>query len=249
MKILHFFFISEAQAKAVAELAASGCKDKKAYQQAIKEKPSFDIALFGRMVADDPNLNYDAAAQVAHAISTHAVHTEYDYFTAVDDMKSEDQSGAGHLGTVEFNSSTLYRYATVNVSELAKWTGADTAKVVCGFAEAFIRSMPTGKQNTFANRTLPDMVYVAVRCDQPVNLAGAFECPVKCGNDGYVEKSCNALLSYADKMYSSFADKPELALGCGGIAALAEYSDVMPLNTLLDHLGTYIAEKCGKEEK
>ena len=78
-----------------------------------------DMALFGRMVADDPSLNYDAAAQVAHSISTHAVQNEYDYFTAVDDCQAEDNAGAGHLGTVEYNSSTLYRYATVNVMELA----------------------------------------------------------------------------------------------------------------------------------
>ena len=70
------------------------------------------------MVASDPSLNYDAAAQVAHAISTHSVQNEFDYFTAVDDLSPEDNAGAGHLGTVEFSSSTLYRYATVNVDEL-----------------------------------------------------------------------------------------------------------------------------------
>lgn len=86
-----------------------------------------DMALFGRMVADEPSLNYDAAAQVAHSISTHAVQNEYDYFTAVDDCQAEDNAGAGHLGTVEYNSSTLYRYATVNVMELAGQLGAEQA--------------------------------------------------------------------------------------------------------------------------
>lgn len=70
------------------------------------------------MVADDADLNVDAASQVAHSISTHAVQNEYDYFTAVDDCSPEDSAGAGHLGTTEFNSSTLYRYATVNVAQL-----------------------------------------------------------------------------------------------------------------------------------
>lgn len=128
------------------------------------------------MVASDPSLNYDAAAQVAHSISTHAVQNEYDYFTAVDDCAPEDNAGAGHLGTVEYNSSTLYRYATVNTAELAEQLGAkEVPGVVRAFADAFIRSMPTGKQNTFANRTLPDAVYVTIRGDQPVNLCGAFE--------------------------------------------------------------------------
>lgn len=242
------FFISSEQAKAIAGLVIAGEKDKNAYKLAMKEHQSFDIALFGRMVADDPNLNCDAAAQVAHAISTHAVHTEYDYFTAVDDLQREDQSGAGHLGTVEFNSATLYRYATVNVTELAKNAGNDTAKVVRGFAEAFIRSMPTGKQNTFANRTLPDMVYITVRDDQPVNLSGAFENAVKKNDGGYVERSCTALLAYAGKMYSTFADAPVRAFGCSTDASLGEYCEVLPLKELLTQLEVCIAEINGGEE-
>ena len=121
------FFMSSAQAKALAELAVAGSTDKKEYQKALKAAPSMDMALFGRMVADDPSLKYDAAAQVAHSISTHAVQNEYDYFTAVDDCQVEDNAGAGHLGTVEYNSSTLYRYATVNVMELAGRLGAAQA--------------------------------------------------------------------------------------------------------------------------
>ena len=121
-------------------------------KKALKTLPSVDMALFGRMVADDPSLNFDAACQVAHAISTHAVQNEFDYFTAVDDCAPEDNAGAGHLGTVEFNSATLYRYATVNACALEENLKADTPQAVRAFVEAFVRSMPTGKQNTFANR-------------------------------------------------------------------------------------------------
>ena len=171
-------FMSKGQAKALAQLIISGNADKKAYKEAMQKEPSYDMALFGRMVASDPSLNYDAAAQVAHSISTHTIHNEYDYFTAVDDCAPEDNAGAGHLGTVEFNSFTMYRYATVNVMELYRHLGKYTAEVVEGFIKAFICSMPTGKQNTFANRTLPDAVYITVRKDQPLNLCGAFERPV-----------------------------------------------------------------------
>ena len=133
------FFMSTAQAKALAELAVEGSADKKQYRDALKAAPSMDMALFGRMVADDPSLNYDAAAQVAHSISTHAVQNEYDYFTAVDDCQAEDNAGASHLGTVEYNSSTLYRYATVNVMELAGQLGAaQAAETVRAFGEAFL---------------------------------------------------------------------------------------------------------------
>ena len=77
------------------------------------------------MVADDPSLNEDASCQVAHAISTHSIQYEFDFFTAVDDLSPEDNAGAGMLGTVEFNSSTLYRYANIAVHEFLKQLNND----------------------------------------------------------------------------------------------------------------------------
>ena len=226
------FFMSRAQGAALAALAVEGNADKKAYKEALAANPSVDMALFGRMVAKDQLLNYDAAAQVAHSISTHAVHNEYDYFTAVDDCSPGDNAGAGHLGTVEFNSSTLYRYATVNVMELAGLLGAEAApRVVRGFVEAFVRSMPTGKQNTFANRTLPDAVYVALRTDQPVNLSGAFEKPVVSKN-GYVEESEARLTAYAEKTYAEYVEPPYLAFCVG--EAFGKIAQPMPFSGLLD---------------
>ena len=196
------FFMSTAQAKALAELAVAGSTNKKEYQKALGAAPSMDMALFGRMVADDPSLNYDAAAQVAHSISTHAVQNEYDYFTAVDDCQAEDNAGAGHLGTVEYNSSTLYRYATVNVMELAGQLGAEqAAETVRAFGEAFLFSMPTGKQNSFANRTLPDAVYVTIREDQPVNLCGAFERAVPRSTQVYRKASKDSGVPWSGRLY------------------------------------------------
>lgn len=170
---------------------------------------------------------------MAHAISTHAVHNEYDYFTAVDDCTSEDNSGAGHLGTVEYNSSTLYRYATVNAAELVRYLGEDTPKAVRNFAEAFITSMPTGKQNTFANRTRPDAVYVTVRRDQPVNMAGAFEKPV-ITKGGYVEQSIKSLIDYAKESYEDYVNEPEMAFAVG--RELEPLAATMNLTKLLDEL-------------
>ena len=235
------FFISQAQIKSLAQLAVEECADKKEYKKALSTAPSVDIALFGRMVADDPSLNFDAAAQVAHSISTHAVQNEYDYFTAVDDCQVEDNAGAGHLGTVEYNSATLYRYATVNVMELERHLGAKkAAEVVRSFGEAFIRSMPTGKQNTFANRTLPDAVYVTIREDQPVNLCGAFERAVRKSTEGYAEPSKSALQAYAQQLYQSFAEAPAESFTVGtGLEALAP---AQPLNTMLDALEEAVKE-------
>ena len=241
------FFISRKQLEALARLSVEGSKDGKAYKSAVSDNPSIDIALFGRMVASDPTLNTDAAAQVAHSISTHVVNNEYDYFTAVDDCMPEDNAGAGHLGSVEYNSSTLYRYATVCIPELYKNLGNDTARAARAFAEAFILSMPTGKQNTFANRTLPSLVYLTLRKDQPVNLVGAFEKPVPDSEQGYVNESAKRLIEYAEKTYRTFADKPETAYGVGELERLESIADVMPLSSMLDRLQEDISRMTSEE--
>lgn len=236
------FFVSQSQLDSLADIAVEtegGKFDKKACQAALKANPAVDVALFGRMVADTPSLKFDAAAQVAHAISTHAMHNEYDYFTAVDDCAPEDNAGAGHLGTVEYNSSTLYRYATVDVSELASNLGERTPEAVRAFIRAFILSMPTGKKNTFANNVLPNAVYVTVRHDQPISLVGAFESPVKTRDSGYVENSISALVKHAHAIYSEYLGEPDAAFAIGhGMDALAE---TMTLNTLLDKV-----EECAR---
>ena len=232
------FFISNEQVKALAELAVSGETGKKKYAEALKIHPSIDMVMFGRMVASDPSLNYDATVQVAHSISTHTVHTEYDYFTAVDDCSSEDNAGAGHLGTTEFNSATLYRYATINVSELKKFAGERTAEAVSDFARAFVQSMPTGKINAYANFTVPDDVYITVRRDQPINLCGAFERPVRSKAEGYVKGSESAFNDYTQKVYTNFAEAPAAAFGTGdGTATLI---DTEPLSQVFDDLQTYL---------
>lgn len=241
------FFLSHAQAEALARLIVEGSSDKKAYHDALESSPSIDMALFGRMVASDPSLNYDASAQVAHSISTHRVQNEYDYFTAVDDCAPEDNAGAGHLGTVEYNSSTLYRYATINLSELAEHLGKeDAVKAVRVFAEAFIRSMPTGKQNTFANRTLPNAVYVTLRTDQPVNLCGAFEQAVPSSADGYAEASRQRLVSHAKQVYGDFSGEPQYSFTVG--RGLEELAEPVPLQTMLDELSKAVAQQLSENE-
>lgn len=206
MKVL--YFMGSLQAEKLAQAAIDGVTDKKGLQEYAKGNPDIDIALFGRMVADSTDLNEEAAAQVSHAISTHAVQTEFDFFTAVDDLSSEDNAGAGMLGTVEFNSSTMYRYANISVHELAeKFKNDKTLKdSLALFIEAFAKSMPTGKVNTFANQTLPEALVITLRNDRPVSLVSAFEEPVKSTN-GYVTKSVEKLATEYTKV-EKFVNKP-----------------------------------------
>ncbi|MDI9588956.1 MAG: type I-E CRISPR-associated protein Cas7/Cse4/CasC [Acidobacteriota bacterium] len=206
-------FLSKSQVRALAELAIAtqGKPGKKEALQTLQSENALDMALFGRMVADAPTLNIDAACQVAHAISTHAVETEFDYFTAVDDYKAltdESDAGAGMIGTVEFVSSCLYRYATINVDQLVNnlESEEDARTSIEAFLKAFVRSMPSGKVNTFANNTLPAGVYVTLR-EGPMSLVGAFENAVRSDRgEGYVHKSVDSLVNYAQDMYSAYGE-------------------------------------------
>jgi CRISPR system Cascade subunit CasC len=175
-----------------------------------RQENSIDIALFGRFVADHADLQVDAAAQVAHAISVHPVETEFDYFTAVDENPGEE-SGAGMIGTVEFNSATLYRYACLDVDRLADNLGDTLAaqRAVEAFLRSFVRSMPTGKQATFANRTVPEAVVVLVRDSQPINLVGAFEKPVtESDRAGRVKQAAEALRDEAAGVERAYSETP-----------------------------------------
>lgn len=207
--------VSQGQLDKLAQYAIDNEElDKKEVKKVLKGDQSLDLALFGRMVADNPELNVDASAQVAHAVSTHEVVPEYDYFTALDDEQGEDTAGAAMLGAIDFNSATLYRYANVNVNELAhNLNTEDAIKGTTSFIKDFLLSMPTGKQNTFANKTLPSYVMVTVRTDTPVNLVSAFEEPVTSRN-GYVKLSIEKLeTEYART--EEFVDQPVVNLVLG----------------------------------
>lgn len=202
------FFLGDSQAQKLAQAAIDDVSDKKELQKILKENPAIDIALFGRMVADDPSLNEDASSQVAHAISTHAIQNEFDFFTAVDDLSPEDNAGAGMLGNVEFNSSTLYRYANVAIHELNRQLGDKEATIntLKLFIEAFANSLPTGKVNTFANQTIPQALVVTLREDRPISLVSAFEKPIR-SMEGYTKKSVEALADEFSKV-EKFLEKP-----------------------------------------
>ena len=212
-----------------------------------------DIALFGRMLADAPALNTDASCQVAHALSVDRVTQEYDYFTAVDDCVSEDNAGAGMIGSVEFNSSTLYRYATVDLNNLLSQLGdaQATAEGLTAFVEAFVRSMPTGKQNTFANRTLPSTVVVAFRKSQPVNVVSAFEDPVRPMEGSSIsEQAENRLAKEMKRFDDAYGVKPEKAwlVSTNDDPKFEDGVERVTLSTLLESVKAGALEVLSEEE-
>ncbi|MFF5037941.1 type I-E CRISPR-associated protein Cas7/Cse4/CasC [Nocardia salmonicida] len=223
----YLLFVGNGQLDAVIDLIAENATelvglDDAALAEQMKKLPvaeqfrdnhPLDVALFGRMVADIPSLNVDAAVQVAHALSTHAVEAEFDYFTAVDDTNEKDDPGAGMIGTIGFNSATLYRYATIGLDQLRHNLGETDAvlEAVDVFVDSFARSMPTGHTNSFAHRTLPSLVAITVRDDQPVNLVSAFEKPITSLQGGIAELSALKLAAEQHRTTEMWGDKPSHA--------------------------------------
>ncbi|GFO83044.1 MAG: type I-E CRISPR-associated protein Cas7/Cse4/CasC [Methyloceanibacter sp.] len=181
------------------------------------KRKSADVALFGRMLAEATDLNVDAAAQMAHAISTHKLSQEMDYWTAADDLKDQSEgedAGAGMLGTAEFNASVFYRYASVNLdqlgrnlgekSEKSEWVNEPelTRKTINAFLLASYDAVPTGKLNGHAHFNPPFVALAAVRTKgMPLNLCNAFLDPVRAriGRD-IGAASADALLAHLKRM-------------------------------------------------
>jgi CRISPR system Cascade subunit CasC len=242
-------FLSRSQIGALAEAALHhhSLGSYPADVKSLAEKAnSIDLACFGRMVAEEKGpKNVDAAVQVAHAISVHAVEEQFDYFTAVDDHKAADEdedAGAGMIGTVEFNSSTLYRYATVDVVRLEENLGDPAAvrAAVEAFVSCFVTSMPTGKQNTFANRTLPDAVLVQIRDDQPVNYVGAFEDAIV-STSGRAAQAVSRMAEHAAGLDRAYGLAPLASYAAGPLAA--PLGDVRPWPDVVPTVGALVADR------
>jgi len=181
---------------------------KKALDKVFNGGKAVDVALFGRMLADMPEKNQNAACQVAHAISTHAVEREFDFYTAVDDLKPEDNAGADMMGTVEFNSACFYRYAVIDWEKLLDNLQGDNELAKRGlraFLEGFVVAEPSGKQNTFAAHNPPEFVATSVRRNAfPRNLANAFETAIREKNKSLTERSAVELMNKSKALQAAF---------------------------------------------
>ena len=213
-----------------------------------KSRLSVDVALFGRMLAVMPEKNQNAACQVAHAISTHAVEREFDFYTAVDDLKPEDTAGADMMGTVEFNSACFYRYAVVDWDKLVKNLQGDTELAAGGlraFLEGFVVAEPTGKQNTFAAHNPPEFVAISVRhSSAPRNLANAFEKAIRVKKDeSLTRRSAEELAKKAKALQDAFGGEERTFVLNLAEAELNGFGDSAPsLKELLDKTLSVVKE-------
>lgn len=204
--------------------AAISAEIKKELNDKLDGGKAVDLALFGRMLADLPGKRRDAACQVAHPISTHIVEREFDYYTAVDDLKPDDNPGADMLGTIEFNSACMYRYLAVDLEQLAKNLGGDFDifyKGIETFLMASALAIPTGKQNSFAAFNYPDYYLSVVRTKTaPQNMANAFEKPISKNEYRDSSLTCASICRF-----EKYWEKNEKIFGTAGNYTVLNCSD------------------------
>lgn len=195
-----------------------------------------DIAMFGRMLADEPSFNRDAAVQISHAITTHRVTVEDDWFSAVDDLKKRgpdaEDAGAGHLGEVGFGSGVFYLYACVNFDLLVENLNGDEALAKRGMqslAKALATATPGGKQNSFAHHPLAAYIRAERGTRQPRDLSGAFFKAIT--GDDLLRASIQALDQTAkniDQVYYSGESEAfkvlDMPNGHGSLDEIAEFA-------------------------
>lgn len=175
-----------------------------------KNTSAADIALFGRMLADSPNYNVEAACQVAHAISVHGITVEDDYFTAVDDLNADqDDRGAAHLGETGFAAALFYGYVCIDRDALLDNLNGDKAltnKAIAAMVEAIARVSPKGKQNSFGSHAYASYMMLERGRQQPRSLSAAFLTPIK---DDYLPNAIKALeqqVEHFDRVYGECAE-------------------------------------------
>ena len=211
-------FVSPDERDKAIELATAAAKgepmpkDKELSKAVLRTADgAVDIAMFGRMLADDPDYNREAAVQVAHAFTTHRALVEDDFYTAVDDRKQDaEDAGAGFVGEAGFGSGVFYLYACIDRDLLSENLAGDDAladKAVEAFVEAIAKSTPSGKRAAFAHQTVASHMLVEKGAQQPRSLAGAFLKPV--AGDDLLERSVEQLVVHRDaleRVYGEAAD-------------------------------------------
>lgn len=206
-------FISPDERAAAIELARKALageslpKDKELKRMVLRTADgAVDVAMFGRMLADDPDFNREAAVQVSHALTTHRALVEDDYYTAVDDLKlPAEDAGAGFVGEAGFGSGVFYTYACVDTGLLIENLGGDrqlAARGAGALVEALATATPSGKRNSFAHQTRASYIRAESGDSQPRSLAGAFFKPVE-GQD-LMAASVEALEEMAASMDTSY---------------------------------------------
>ena len=239
IRIRQLAFISPDErqaAMAMAERALAGESLDKEVRNRGKEilrtaDGAVDLAMFGRMLADAPDFNREAAVQVSHAITTHKAEAEDDYYTAVDDLKKPaEDMGAGFVGEAGFGSGVYYLYVCVDTDRLVENLAGDrelARKALEGVTEAFAIASPSGKRSSYSHHTRASYLRAEAGDRQPRTLAAAFLNPV--GTEDVLGDSIKRLRATAaaiDKAYGASVEsvaEMDLVDGSGTLAEIKSF--------------------------
>lgn len=210
--------ISPAEFDAVKALAHQLAEEKRAPKEEDlallrKDRMAVDIAMFGRMLANKPEFNVEAACQVAHAFGVSETIVEDDFFTAVDDLRqASEDAGAGHLGETGFGSALFYTYICIDKDLLVENLGGDEAlanQTIRAFTEAALKVSPTGKQNSFASRAYASWAMAEKGTEQPRSLAAAFYEPIN--GTRQLEVAVQRITTLRENMNTVYEQKTDYA--------------------------------------
>jgi CRISPR-associated protein Cas7/Cse4/CasC, subtype I-E/ECOLI len=195
-------FFSDGEIKAIADYIAelSKAKDLEKLFDEDKEKGTFsvkgklstflnkqhvkdlyDIAMYGRMVASDPDMDYDGALACNFAFTIHEMRPTIDFFSAVDEDSTSQ--GSGHIDEALYNSGTFYRHVSINLDLLKKNLpdlDVDQLRVCLNHTiRSVLRAVPHSKRNSTNGCTYPGRVLGIVRTKATsLTLADVFERPI-----------------------------------------------------------------------
>lgn len=225
--------ISPAEFDAVKALAHRLAEEKRAPKDGElallrQDRMAVDIAMFGRMLANKPDFNVEAACQVAHAFGVSETIVEDDFFTAVDDLRAaSEDAGAGHLGETGFGSALFYTYICIDKDLLVKNLNGNEElanKTLRAFTEAALKVSPTGKQNSFASRAYASWALAEKGADQPRSLAAAFYEPIN--GTGQLNEAVKRVTALREKMNTVYGQQPD-AVGFDVMTQQGSMQDVL----------------------
>jgi CRISPR system Cascade subunit CasC len=140
-----------------------------------KPRKAADIAMFGRMLADSPAFNMEAAVQVAHAITVHSSPVEDDYFSAVDDLNKGSVTRGLRISVSEASGRVCITCTSASTAHFSKRTWARMSRLPAGYwrpLHAVTKVSPTGMQNSHASRAYASYVLAEKGDQQPLAVPG-----------------------------------------------------------------------------
>jgi CRISPR system Cascade subunit CasC len=171
-----------------------------------KTSHSADLALFGRMVADHPEFNVEAALSVGWSYTISEAAEQDDEYAAVDDMKRERrEQGAGHLDTKYFNEGIHYLHTVLNSEVLLENLGGDeelAKKVTRALVKTMVQTAPRGQISNSAAYVRSHYVLATRGNDQPFSLCNAFVDGMDGKGDGgrLIIRASNLLFGEYDRL-------------------------------------------------